>query len=301
MTTRTKTMKIIERTWNAIAWLLAVTIVVMPLAAYAQTPTETITHFHNDIAGSPLAASDAAGNVIWQESYQPYGDRMLNSPASIGNKLWFHGKQVDDDSGLSYFGARSYDPVLGRFMAVDPERFDERVVHSFGRYTYGNDNPYTFRDPDGREVVFSAEAEKFLANMMAKSPTARQMMGELARSKTIYEFVIDSKAKSPASTEVMHEKVWVQITINPEAVDRSRLRDSNKKEFTPTVERAIAHEMGHAVVIDALGSVIAQHVEQQRKASEYENRVARELNPKAPLRDMSGDAHWGYLRRRADQ
>lgn len=149
MTTRANTMKIIRRVRKAVAWLVSITIVVTPLGAYAQTPTESITHYHNDIAGSPLAATDAAGNLLWQESYRPYGERIQNSPASTGNKLWFHGKQVDDDSGLSYFGARSYDPVLGRFMGIDLVRFNEHSLQSFSRYAYANNNPYKYKDPDG--------------------------------------------------------------------------------------------------------------------------------------------------------
>ncbi|TJZ76345.1 hypothetical protein FAZ21_05340 [Chitiniphilus eburneus] len=33
---------------------------------------------------------------------------------------WFTGKPFEDKIGLSYYGARWYDPTLGRFMAMDP-------------------------------------------------------------------------------------------------------------------------------------------------------------------------------------
>jgi RHS repeat-associated protein len=65
----------------------------------------------------------------------------------------FHGKEADA-TGLQYFGARYYDPVLGRFLGVDPAGFDEGNVHSVNRYAYGNNNPYRFRDPDGRQAAF---------------------------------------------------------------------------------------------------------------------------------------------------
>jgi hypothetical protein len=41
--------------------------------------------------------------------------------------------------------------MLGRFMGVDP--VDVRIddIHSFGRYTYANNSPYVFVDPNGRE------------------------------------------------------------------------------------------------------------------------------------------------------
>ena len=46
--------------------------------------------------------------------------------------------------------ARYYDPVIGRFYSNDPVGF--KGVHSFNRYSYANNNPYKYIDPDGREV-----------------------------------------------------------------------------------------------------------------------------------------------------
>lgn len=66
---------------------------------------------------------------------------------------WFAGKSQDAESKLSYFGARYYDPLLGRFMGIDPVGVDENNVHSHNRYAYANNNPYKFVDPDGREPV----------------------------------------------------------------------------------------------------------------------------------------------------
>src|SRR6266705_4548208 len=115
--------------------------------------TEVVTYLHTDIAGSPVAATDASGNVIWRESYRPYGERTKNQAPVGSNRQFFHGKPFDQDSGLSYFGARYYDPVVGRFMGADPQEFDEKNLHSFNRYAYGNNNPYKYKDPNGEWVV----------------------------------------------------------------------------------------------------------------------------------------------------
>ena len=50
-------------------------------------------------------------------------------------------------------GARYYDPILGRFLAIDPDDVDPNNIHSFNRYAYANNNPYRFVDPDGRSPV----------------------------------------------------------------------------------------------------------------------------------------------------
>lgn len=113
---------------------------------------ETITYYHNDALGSPVAATDEAGNVKWREEYQPYGERLLKQDGGT-NDTWFTGKQEDKSNGLSYFGARWYDPVLGRFTGIDPVGFKTGNIHSFNRYAYANNNPYKYVDPDGRDSV----------------------------------------------------------------------------------------------------------------------------------------------------
>ncbi len=56
-------------------------------------------------------------------------------------------------------GARYYDPVIGRFLGADPKGVDPENIHSFNRYSYANNNPYKYVDPDGHspiDVVFLA-------------------------------------------------------------------------------------------------------------------------------------------------
>jgi RHS repeat-associated protein len=118
---------------------------------------ESISYFHNDIGGTPQAATDSAGNLLWKESYKPYGERTTNAIATQGgkgnNEIYFHGKkaetQLNGGVTLQYFGARYYDPSGARFISIDPIDFMETNIHSFNRYAYGNNNPYRYIDKDG--------------------------------------------------------------------------------------------------------------------------------------------------------
>lgn len=128
---------------------------------------DVVTYFHNDISGSPMAASDAAGNLLWKENYKPYGEKLTRSVASTDNKIGFHGKAFDDGTGLSYVGARYYDPVLGRFMGIDPVDYQEDNLHSFNRYAFTNNNPFKFIDADGQYAELAFEAASLAFGVMS--------------------------------------------------------------------------------------------------------------------------------------
>ena len=125
----------------------------LALAGTSSRATETVTYIHNDPAGTPLLATDAKGELLWQENYRPYGEKRSNPPAAAGNAIGFAGKPFDDATGLSYMGGRYYAPYLGRFISPDPKEADAQDLHGFNLYAYANNNPYRFVDPDGRSAI----------------------------------------------------------------------------------------------------------------------------------------------------
>ncbi len=143
-------MLITLRSVNTDSIALALVVIGAVFAPVALAATSTITYYHNDITGSPVAATNAAKQVVWRESYRPYGERTQLEGASVSNEIWFTSRKEDPRTELVYMGARWYDARTGRFMATDPVRFDQRNAQSFNRYAYANNNPYKYRDPDGR-------------------------------------------------------------------------------------------------------------------------------------------------------
>lgn len=111
----------------------------------------TTTYLHTDALGSVVAVSDESGNVLWRKAYAPYGQQIDAQPDD--EALSYTGKPHDADLGLTYFGARYYDPVVGRFLSPDPVGFVADNPTSFNRYVYANNNPYRYVDPDGRYAV----------------------------------------------------------------------------------------------------------------------------------------------------
>lgn len=135
--------------------LYIVQILMLVALGQVQAADIVITYYHNDALGSPVAATDEFGRLLWREEYRPYGERLRNSLRAATNRLWYTGKAHDEATGLTYFGARYYDPVIGRFMGVDPAGFDEANSQSFSKFAYANNNPYRYTDPDGKNPLLA--------------------------------------------------------------------------------------------------------------------------------------------------
>lgn len=109
----------------------------------------TVTYYHTDPLGSPVAATDENGNVVWEENYRPYGSRINRESVGKSNVRWFTG-HLQDETGLIYAGARYYNPLIGRFVGVDPMPYESGNIFNFNSYAYANNNPLIYWDPDGK-------------------------------------------------------------------------------------------------------------------------------------------------------
>lgn len=136
-------------TWtvvNAAGSILASRTDIMKTVA---APVNGVTYIHTDGLGSPVAKSDANGNLIAgsRTRYEPYGMTVAGTATPT---IGFTGHVNDADTGLTYMQQRYYDPVAGRFLSTDPVLTDENSAAHFNRYTYALNNPYKYVDPDGR-------------------------------------------------------------------------------------------------------------------------------------------------------
>jgi len=108
-------------------------------------------YYLKDHLGSVRTSVDENGHVIGYDDYYPFGLTMLGRSSNTGNpndNYKFTGHELDDEANLNiyYMIARGYDPVLGRFMQIDPV-FD--LYPDQSPYNYALNNPVFNIDPTG--------------------------------------------------------------------------------------------------------------------------------------------------------
>ncbi len=77
--------------------------------------------FLTDALGSVIETISATANsasVQGNQVYSPYGSSRYQQ-GSMGTMKGFTGQYNDSVSGLDYYGARYYDPLVGRFFSAD--------------------------------------------------------------------------------------------------------------------------------------------------------------------------------------
>ena len=132
----------------------------------------SVSYRHTDILGSPVATTNQSQGVVVESKYEPYG--AISNRAST-NEVGFTGHSHDAASGLAYMQQRYYDPMIGRFLSADPVTVLEGG--GFNRYSYGNNNPYRYVDPDGRQSsaqIVDAFMRHYYRNANNKPPANLQ-------------------------------------------------------------------------------------------------------------------------------
>lgn len=114
-----------------------------PVAAVPNTvwTPDSVTRLYSDPFGgdrTPTTTDPDSGEVLTGADRLP-GDRQFLGAA---------GGVEDAGTGLVLLGARYYDPVIGRFLSVDPQ-LDAGTPAQFNAYVYSGNNPVTYSDPSG--------------------------------------------------------------------------------------------------------------------------------------------------------
>ncbi len=105
-------------------------------------------YYVQDATDSVIGVFDATGAFTGGYSYSPYGElrTATDHPVITDNPLRFTSGLWDAAVNLYRFGARYYDPSIGRFTQYDPTGQEPNP------YAYAAGNPVNYVDPSGTKV-----------------------------------------------------------------------------------------------------------------------------------------------------
>jgi RHS repeat-associated protein len=160
-------------------------------------------HLGNTRMTTSWAAGDNTQMAVYnvgKNDYYAFGYSIGSTSYFVNpkNQYLYNHKELQEETGLYDYGARFYDPVIGRWNSIDPLA---ELGRRFSPYNYVENNPLRNIDPDGMWTATAdgwssdnaAEAQSFFRSLVA----AQQNGGPGGEAK---------KKKEEAPT--WYEKLW---------------------------------------------------------------------------------------------
>lgn len=108
---------------------------------------DALYYLYTDHQGSVARVADRQGNQVGMAHYTPYG--AMADASGVLPEFRYTGQIWDDSTGLYYYNARYYDPMLGTFITADTAS----PGYDMNRYAYGDAAPSMNVDPSGHYAV----------------------------------------------------------------------------------------------------------------------------------------------------
>jgi RHS repeat-associated protein len=147
-----------ERARRRLMKVAALLLTLLTIGAAHASAQEVVEYYGYDAIGSMRVVLDVQGNVMARVDYLPFGEEAGTSQGAPSQR--YAGHERDNEEGLYYFGARSYQARTGRFTQVDP-LFGAALItpQLWNRYAYALNSPLVFTDPDGRQAAANCKTQ----------------------------------------------------------------------------------------------------------------------------------------------
>jgi RHS repeat-associated protein len=89
------------------------------------------------------------GEIVQHVEYVPFGEVFIEERNNVWNTPYlFNAKELDEETGLYYYGARYYDARISLWLSADPM---QEKYPNISTYAYTFQNPIRYIDPRGME------------------------------------------------------------------------------------------------------------------------------------------------------
>jgi RHS repeat-associated protein len=117
----------------------------------------TLYYLHGDQLGSTSLTTSVTGTLVASARYDAYGGTRTTS-GTTPTDYKFTGQRQEatlgpTNYGLYDYGARFYDPLIGRFIAADTIVPSAGNPQDLNRFSYVRNNPLKYMDPSGHECT----------------------------------------------------------------------------------------------------------------------------------------------------
>ena len=85
----------------------------LKLVPTTATTASEVFYVNNDHLGAPQVMTDQSQQIVWQATYDPFGQATL-LVNTVENNVRFPGQYYDEETQLHYNYFRYYDPSTGR-------------------------------------------------------------------------------------------------------------------------------------------------------------------------------------------
>jgi RHS repeat-associated protein len=183
--------------------------------------------------------SGTSTEVMDYNNYFPFGMKMTPylCQSTTDNKYQYNGKEQQTDFGLNWYdyGARFYDPAIGRWHSVDPLAENDRAWSPFN---YARNNPIRYIDPDGMEWADPKKDQKIadrlqtgINNRLAtENSNLKSANGRVARLETKISEKGSSKGLESRLSNAKDNVASIGITISDLNSSSQELTTMGSKE-----------------------------------------------------------------------
>lgn len=170
--------------------------------------------YHPDHLGSTSYVTDATGEVYQHLEYFAFGETFVEEHSNTDRTPYlFNGKELDEETGLYYYGARYYDARTSVFQSVD--RLSEKYP-GLSSYQYAGNNPVMFVDFNGDDFGISIDNKNksiiITTNIYATSSRAYNQAVKAAtnwngQSSTYSDFTVTFKVNVVKPKNISDQQV----------------------------------------------------------------------------------------------